>query len=263
MDALIHSIHAAQQPSSESNEITRTLFEIESTLNSSTFAGLPPENRTSVLRDFWRFFLFSAAHPSSNVRIAAYQATGSFLLKLTPYFASEIHATFGEQSTETTIAIQSSAIIASAFAYISKTISLPLLEEFLDSTPVYHHFSLSDTIFSEHLSSIISNLGPLGIEWFSTLLNSLLLTLNESSNHSMLRAISAIVKHHPAELMTEILDLGKSRGIPGYYLSLVSFILSSQRFPVAAVNFSAFAQRSLAVLSDPGGASITERDSSL
>jgi hypothetical protein len=170
----------------------------------------------------------------------------------------EIRSTFAEESTETTIAVQSSAIIASAFAYISKTVALPFLEEFLDSASVYHHFSLFDKIFSEHLSSIISNLGPLGIEWFNTLLNLSLAILNESTDRSVILAISAIVKHHPSRLMDEILQLAQSYQIPGYYLSLVSFILTSQRFPLSEIDLPAFARRSLAILADQEGASLNE-----
>jgi hypothetical protein len=68
-------------------------------------------------------FLFSAARPSSNVRLPAYQTTGSCFVKITPYFAVEIGSTFTEESTETTVALQSLAIIAYAFAYNSKTVA--------------------------------------------------------------------------------------------------------------------------------------------
>jgi hypothetical protein len=76
-------IRAAQEQSAEPSDITDMLSKIE--------------------------LAFAAAHPSSNVRLAAYQATGSFLVKFTSYFAVEIRSSFAEESTATIIAVQSSS----------------------------------------------------------------------------------------------------------------------------------------------------------
>jgi hypothetical protein len=168
MADLIAAFEAAREPAAEANDILKVLFHTQVIFKESYFAPLPDDDVRILLREIWNFFLFSASHPSSNVRLAAYQATGSFLLKLSPYLGRQIQATFSEVSTMTTIDLKSSAIIASAFAYMSKTVALPRLVHFINSTPVFHHFTVADSLFSEHLASIISNLGLLGIEWFST-----------------------------------------------------------------------------------------------
>jgi hypothetical protein len=140
----------------------------------TSFRRLTDSDVEGALTIVWKFLLFAAANPSSSIRLSAYQTTGSFLLQLTPYFPVQIQRTFSHVSMLTTIDLKSSAIIASAFAFISRGIAFPFLGDFLDSTPVFHHFAISDPIFSEHLSSIVANLGNLGLDWYHTLLHSFL-----------------------------------------------------------------------------------------
>jgi hypothetical protein len=181
---------------------------------------------------------------------------------MTPYFPRQIQWTFSHVSMLTTIDLKSSAIIASAFAFISRVIAFPFLRNFLDSTPVFHHFALSDPIFSEHLSSIVSNLGNLGLDWYRTLLHSFLTGAAASRDQALLRTIVAIVRHHPADLMREVLDFVRGQSNFAAFLPLVSFVLSSRRFPLDELELFPVACQCLQILSD-ADAKVTELDSAL
>jgi hypothetical protein len=153
-----------------------------STLCSSFFKSSADAEIAATLKACWHFFLFSAAHPDSSIRLASYQTTGAFLLKLNRYFPHQLQRTFSDISTQTAVDLKSSAIIPSVFAFISNTVAIPYLEAFLETTPVYHHFATSDPLFSEHLTSIISNLGDLGLDWYRILLHSFLLSVPQSKD---------------------------------------------------------------------------------
>jgi hypothetical protein len=68
---------------------------------------------------------------------------------------------FSDTSNLSLADIESSPIIATAFTLISNKSALPYLEKFLEKAPVYHVFANLGVAFSEHIGSIITNLGTL------------------------------------------------------------------------------------------------------
>ena len=226
------------------------------------------DDRSIIFIELWKLLLYTASHPSASVRLSSYNLTGSVLLKLYPYFSNQIQSSFSDASMNATIDIKSSAIIASSFAFISKRIALPYLDVFLDSTPVFHHFTISDPIFTEYLSSIISNLGDLGYEWYSTLLHSLLFLTKSSNDRYLLKSIAAVIQHDPYKLFNDILVQVKEESSIRQSLALISFIITSidefqQNNNENKIDLFEIAKVSLEVLENPKNANMTEIDSSL
>ncbi len=163
-----------------------------------------------------------------------------------------------------TIDIKTSAIIASSFAFLSSRISLPYLNNFIDTTPVYHHFTISDPIFTEHLSSIISNLGELGFDWFQTLLYSFLKYFQTSSDRYLIKSIAAVIKHDPITLFNETLKFIYEKEDYKYYLSLISFIINSnQDLQNANLDLYKIAKTAMDVLDHLGSCNATQIDSAM
>jgi hypothetical protein len=244
------------------SELNRLLLQSCTELNFSYFRTFAPDALGAAFKSVWTFFIFAGSQSSSDVRLSSYRAAGSFLLKVGPYFPTEIQQTFSDASMLTTIDLKSSPIIASVFAFISNKIALPFLPTFLDSTPVYHHFANSDSLFSEHLPGIISTLGRLGLAWFETLLHSFLKLVPASKDQFLVRSIAAIVKHHPIPLMKQILQVVSQSQSIGIYLPLVSFTLSSPDFPVDGLELFDLARQTLQFLSNPSLTNIAQIDSS-
>lgn len=270
MEELLNSLSSAQKESPSPTDVSRYLFKFQNEMNAQYFSKLfynPKDKQITIeaiFTEIWKFLLYAASHPSSTVRLAAYRLTGSFLLKLQPYYTTQIQTTFSSVSTNATIDIKRSAIVASSFAFLSKRISLPYLDEFLDSTPVFHHFTISDKIFSEHLSSIISNLGELGDEWFSTLLNSFLLMIHKSNDRYLMRSISVIIKRNPVHFFDEVLQYIYSQNNYKEFLPLLPFIISSNEV-LQTENFNLYpiAKTSLEVLEHQETSNSTEIDSAM
>ena len=264
MEDLRTSIARAQQGDATASEIQAVLLLVQRELNYACLRTHGVEAVESLLGEIWRFLLFSASHSTSSVRLSSYRATGIFLLKITPYFPRQIQNTFSKVSEGSTVDLKSSAVIAASFAFISQTVALPYLEQFLDTTPVYHDFAISDPIFSEHLGAIISHIGNVGLDWFRTLLHSFLALVATSADRYLLWSIVAIVKHHPYELVCEILQFVKEQASMRVYLSLVSFVLTSlKRVRFDDFDLLAIAMESLAVLENASEANLTEIDSAM
>ncbi|OHT13965.1 hypothetical protein TRFO_15734 [Tritrichomonas foetus] len=264
MQALIKTLQCAQLETTPSAEVSRLLFKYQSEMNAQFFQSFSDPEKDLIFKEIWKFLLFSASHSSSSVRLAAYRLTGSLLLKLHPYFADQLQSSFSDVSMVATIDIKSSAIIASSFAFISARINLPFLDTFLDSTPVFHHYTISDPIFSQHLSSIISNLGELGYDWFSTLLHSFLNLTRTSSDRYLIKSIYAVIQHDPINLFNDVLQFINQKGNFRQHLALVSFIIgSNETLKSANLDLFNIAKASLEVLEHPENATFTEVDSSL
>jgi hypothetical protein len=170
MESLIREIDRALAEDNP-RETTQILLRIRDKVNWQLLRQDPPDSQDSSFQKLWRFLLFSASHPDTNVRLSAYRTTGAFLLKVTPYYPAALQSTFADFATASTIDdIRSSGVIASAFAFILNFKAPPFLHDFVLEVPVFHHFSNSDPVFSAHLAPIIHHLGRLGMDWMQTLL---------------------------------------------------------------------------------------------
>ena len=261
---LLRLIGTAQLQSTLPNEVSRVLYQLQNDLNAQYFGTFSHEDKEIAFKEIWKLLLYCASHTSSSVRLSAYRLTGCFLLKIQPYYTTQIQKTFSDVSTNATIDIKSSAIIASSFAFLSNRISLPYLSYFIDSTPVYHHFTISDPIFAEHLSSIISNLGELGFEWFSTLLHSFLALIQNSSDRYLIKSIAAIIKHDPLNLFNDVLQFIYDQKDFKDFLSLVSFIITSNEIlQNSNLNLYKIAQTAMDVLEHQDSCNATQIDSAM
>lgn len=279
LDLLLSSFQRCIDSDSPSSSITHLLVMSQAQITPNLFDNYSSQSIAKSFTEIWRFFLFCASNPSSSVRLLCYRATGSFLLKMMRHFPVLVQKTFSDITMESTIDVKSSGIIAGSFAFISKNVGTPFLEQFLDMTPVFHHLTISDSMFSEHLPSIISNLGDLGVDWYRTLLHSFLevyFNLNSSnndclktynntisSNNNILKSISEIIKHNKVILMNEVLQFINEKNDYKLFLSLISFILASVKFDLNSFDLSFLAKSALDVLNDIDNSSLIDIDCAL
>lgn len=261
MQEFILSLQAAQLESVPLNDITNLLVLFQKNINAKFFVKSNDIRIEEVFKEIWKFFLFAANHSASSVRLSSYRATGAFLLKMSPYYTYIVQKSFSDISMIATIDIKSSAIIASSFAFISSRIALPYLDEFLNSTPVFHHFAVSDPIFSQNLSSIIANLGELGFDWFSTLLHSLLNLPNSSHDRHLMKSITAVILHDPINLMNDFLQFNKDMNSYQKLLQLSAYILTTGHVYDDSFDLFGLSKASIDILKHPNDFNSTEIDS--
>ncbi|EAY04689.1 hypothetical protein TVAG_474870 [Trichomonas vaginalis G3] len=193
-------------PSSTPQQLSQGLTDLQKSLIMVNFKGKDEAALMETFKSIWKGLLITSANPASSVRLASYKATGIYLTKITPYFPNEICKSFSEIALEATITAHNSAIIASSFAYITRFIAPMYLQQFLKSTPVFHHFSFIDPTFSEYIAQIITNSRHLGIDWLKILLHSLLERIDAAENRHLSKAVAAIVNLHPTTMFEELID---------------------------------------------------------
>ena len=260
MQELVQLMEHAQLETSQPSELKKVLLKSQSDLNHLLFAGQSPDAINSSLKSVWKFFLFAASNAPSSLKTTVYRAAGSFLLKVTPYYPVEVRKAFSEVSTVLT---KGSGLVACSFAFLSTTVALPALEEFLDSTSVYHNFTVADPVFQEHLVAIIRRLGRLSVDWFRTMLHRFLPLIVPGSDRSVMKVIAALVEHYPVELMKEVLDYVGAQENSRSYLGLIAFILGSYKRSVEVFDLFDVAKLALGILGNSESASLTDVDASL
>ncbi|KAK8871158.1 hypothetical protein M9Y10_009071 [Tritrichomonas musculus] len=275
-DSFYQSIVEALKPTTSNQDLNRTLYNFQNQINAFIFTRYTLNDVPEIFRSIWKLLLSAAGNSSSTTRLASYRAAGAFLTRVTPYYPDKIHESFSDVTLMATIDVKSSAIIASSFAFISKYIATPFMKKFINQTPVFHHFSSNDPVFSEHLPTIISNLGHLGNDWLKNLLQFFLEKIDESTTASryLIKAVTAIVGHNPRFFIRHIIDWMKTSSkenlkkkddendleIDKKYISLFTFFISGHQKSIEDVDLYCFAKSaSLLLNSNPN---LTDIDSS-
>jgi len=260
MDDFIKQMRLLSTSKSEQSDLMAALSKIQVEICHKNLSSYDDESISRVLEEIWKFLLFNGSSNNSSIRLLAYKATGSFLLRIYPFYPKLLQNSFSQVSMNSTIDLKSSAILASSFAFISNKIPKSELPEFLNSTPIFHHFTFSDQIFSEHLPKIISKLHNVGISWMRTLLFSYLELVQKSKERYVYKSISAVISHYPNELMTETVEYLTNTNTISAQLSLLSFLICSLPITMNTESTNTIIDNAFSCLSMP---SQPDKDSAL
>jgi len=261
MIRFVDTLKVCREGTFNQNEVTNLLVGIQNDVTYKFFRGCTNEQIQNGITEIWKFLLFAASSSVSSVRLSSYRATGSFVIKISPYYPEMINNTFSDVAMFSTIDIQSSAILAATFSFITNIIPTQHLQQFLDKTPVFHHFAISDPIFSEHLATIIGRLKRLGYPWMHTLLCSFMESIHKSSDRYLFKSISSIVSHYPIPLMKAVIEFLHEKQSVSNHLSLVSFLLSSVEMDFDQLDLFSFADASMSILENFSNCTSVEIDS--
>lgn len=248
--ALLDLFQASEDSPADTDTTMNALSQIQQNVNVKFFSSFEEPQIIDYFTSIWKFLLFAANSNNVTVRLSTYRTTGFFLLKNTPYFAHEITKSFSEVATQSTIEIKSSIILASSFAFICNLIPESFLQDFVENTPVFHHFTISDPVFSDHLATVISNLKRLEYDWMRSLLLTYLDVLDPQSERYLYKSISACVKNYKKQLFPEVLQYIYKKDNPSRFLSLLSYIFTSVQVDTKKLELSKLAEIIFSVLSD-------------
>ncbi|EAY21679.1 hypothetical protein TVAG_237050 [Trichomonas vaginalis G3] len=248
--ALVDSLARAEDNSEDIDLTMNCLMQIQQYVNAKFFSGQNESQILEVFSQIWKFLLFAANNNTVSVRLATYKTAGLFLLKNTPFFAKEVTKSFSETATQTTIEIKSSIILASSFAFICNLIPESNLKDFIENTPIFHHFTVVDPVFSDHLSTVISKLKRLELNWMRSLLLSYLDVLDPQSERYLFKSISACVKNFKHKLMPEVLNYVYKQENPSIHLPLLSYIFTAVPMNTNELDLARLAEIIYNVLTD-------------
>lgn len=210
-----------------SSDIMRSLRQFQKSVNPDVCNMIKKANQISFFQRIWIVLFKCAVHESVSVRLASYTATTSFLMKLIPYFSNEIRKSFSYVTTNLIDETKNSIMLIASFAFISNYLARPFMEEFLIATPIYHHFIVTESISSEHLSNVIKNLGDLPESWLITLLASFLKQNASNPCRLVMSAIVSVVSKNPKKLLPTVF---KSSQLPLVAYALITLDINLDDF---------------------------------
>jgi hypothetical protein len=203
-------------------DICKALSSFGKSICAQVFLGIESEVLEPLFMRIWKCLLQCSAHSSSAIRMSVYTVSTVFLMKMAPFFAGILRATFGRVAVSCYTDTGSSIILLSIFAFLSRMTSPSHLTAFLQSTPIFHHFVVPEVLESEYLSGIIENIGPVGFEWYQSLIMLYIRMNNQKPTRHVMKAIGCLVNKYPQELIPCVLENNESIGVAAFVLNSIS-----------------------------------------
>ena len=221
-------------------DIIAALLDFQANIYSKLLEHLSFDERQNYLKRLWLLFLQLANSQQSSVRFTTCSTITTFLMKIYPYFPRTLRQSFTQVMNEADLDDSSSSILVASFAFLTNFIAPQYLQEFLDTTPIFHHFFQVSALSSERLSSIISNIPWLGDDWFSTVFAAFINQTLKNCSRNTLSAALALFKRSPKTLMKVLLQFGDDGNWEPSYITILAFMISGGNLDVHDMDQKAF-----------------------
>ena len=218
-------IGTLSKPNKSPQETISCIQNFLSDLNIWTFSELDENLQIEFFRQVWCSFFSVAMSKNENIKLSAFSVATSFLLRFAPYYAHLLCQTFSDILNEHDSNETSSAIIVAAFSFLTNFIEPEYLSIFLQSTPIFHHFFMAQSLSSERLASIISNIPWMGDEWFTTFFCAFIHQCLKTEARNIYSATLAIFNRNPVHLTKVLVQFGDDEKWGEKYMSLLSYLL--------------------------------------
>ena len=246
MEGVYSALQAGIENSKSDTETARFLLEFQKSIFPSTCSEIRRKELTDWFVKIWEILLKCISSESTVVRISTYSAASAFLVRMTPYFPRYMISAFSTIASRDVHTTNHGVILVSAFAFLTNFLNPPVLDEFLQNTPIFHRFVGSDSLDSEYLSQIIANLSDLGTSWFQTLLAALIRRNGQSPSRSVMKAICSVIGRDPEAMMTYLVSLNVRDMV------LIAYIVRSLGERIRNVDMYQFALLAMDVLRKHG-----------
>ena len=210
----------------ESQDIIAELMRFQSIICSKVFENIEHEQRQNQFQRLLAVFLVLANNQNSSVRLTTCSTITTFLMKVNPYYPRNLRKSFTEVTNVFDLDSSSSSIIVAIFAFITNFIAPQYLHDFLDSTPIFHHFFQISALSSERLASIITNITWLGDDWFTTVFAAFIQQALKQCSRNTLCALLSLFNRSPKTLLRVLLQFGDEGNWQSTYISILAFMIS-------------------------------------
>lgn len=278
-------------------DVSHALYNFQKNIHPYSCTQTGRKQLVIIFQNIWEIFISIIQKYSSStmVRVATFTVASTFLIRMTPFFPFQIRQSFSyivsnETFLETSASLflisnstQSqqdptkksndkampaistasnvSVLLAAAFSFITHFISPESIGEFLEASPIFHHFVDRNALESDHLPTIISNIcDNVGISWYRSLLFGLMTvnSIHKNWSRGTIKAIYAIIKHSPSILLNDFLqffltnnkDESNEIHLDTFELTLVSFLMTSDVNELNDIDFLPFAKLALNIVAN-------------
>jgi hypothetical protein len=257
MDDILSALIDGTTPSHPPSMICTALVQFQRSIGLSVCSAVPSDLLHFHFCRIWKVLFSCAASPATNVRLSTYTATSLFLHKIVPFFPAEVRDSFSAAAEEQTSQGGTSVLILAAFAFLSHCVGPHLLDQWLGMTPVFHHFKANEVLSSDHLATIVENIGDIGLEWFQNVLVELLQLHAATPGRLVAKAICAVIKRDSDRLLRFVLQNDPS-------LSLVAYIFHTMQFDLTGIDLLPLAKEAFDVIERfEDGKNVSELDEAL
>lgn len=250
METIISALKRGIASDKSETEVARALLQFQKEIDPSSCKKMGREEIISYFEEIWNILLQCSNNPATSIRLSTYQAVSAFLIKMTPFYTRQMKISFSSVVSNGPLEPKTSVILSSSFAFLSNFIAGHALQVFLESTPIFHHFIVSESLYSEYLSNAISNLADVGIDWFKNLLSAFLVHNQSNPSRQVMKAIASIVSRKPKELLKEIINALFSKDWTMNDITLIAFLITYVQVSLDQINFFPVAHAAFMVVKE-------------
>ena len=199
------------------------LLEFQREVCAQSFSLLVKADRAAGCATLWRVFGVLARAKKASVRLAVSRAFGAFVMKVAPVFPEEMVAGFGSAMKGMVYDHLGSPLVVAAFVQLAKFVAPPLVNNYFAFAMVERHFRMDNALFSDAIANVIQDMGHMGKEWLTSLLEYFLRNCPPDPSTAIVKALSSLIAFYPRDFLAKTVEMLGARAKD--YLGLFACLL--------------------------------------
>ena len=168
--------------------------------------------------------------PDSNVTIASFNAIGALLVSISPFRSDELIKAFKSTLTGLAVSPNTSCAVIATFVFLSHQVSEHNISDFIDSTPIIHHFGADLRQFIHHIPNLIEQMDRLNLDFHQALLRSLVSSFGRNPVGAFIDSTMLLIRKYPEKLISDLLEFVESNNLDATLLAVGGPILNNKAF---------------------------------
>jgi len=227
MKKLLKLLRSATRSDVE-KDVLQCIIDFKDGINKKVCKRIDDKILMGHFTEIWSLLLKLSANSSVNVRLELFSTIYFFIVKTYPYYPRLIRESFSKSISAPDFDDYSSVAVCASFSYLSNWMGPYEMESFLDNTPVFHFFVQKQTLVSDYLPQIVSNLGCLDSKWYKHLFSALINRIGGILNNHMLNALTKLIRRDSFVLISELFSIANNHGWNEKFFSLISHLVLSK-----------------------------------
>ena len=224
------------------------LLEFQREVCAQSFSVLVKADRAAGCARLWRVFGVLGRAKKASVRLAVSRAFGAFVMKVAPVFPEEMVAGFGSAMKGMAYDHLVSPLVVAAFVQLAKFVAPPLVNNYFAFAMVERHFRMDNALFSDAIANVIQDMGHMGKEWLTSLLEYFLRNCPPDPSTAIVKALSSLIAFYPRDFLAKTVEMLGARAKD--YLGLFACLLKLSDCDFSGVDISVLIEFCFEVLSD-------------
>jgi len=194
----------------------------------SWFENYLSSNPIDAMSYLWSLLFKIVDNSEATIRINGFNAIGSFIFSLSPFFPTTMRKSFSDAIIHVQISPHTSIAVICSFLYILQIVPPQAFDDFILNTPVLHHFGVDVSQFIQHIPRLVNLMLPLDIEFLQSLLRSLLVSFGRNPNHYFVESCCKLIFYHPEKLIDDFFEFVISNNLKQLIIAFSPYLFNSK-----------------------------------